>query len=686
VTRRWAIRSAIAGVLAGVCYVFSPIAVCVIAAAAVVLPRFLQGFPDDDRRWLAWIIAVAIVARLLAIGGLFLLNMPRHDDQFLGASSGDEAYAMSRALRTRDIRLGAPTGKYDYFVANDDYGRNSYVAVLTVLQVVLGPTPYGLRLLNGFLFLSASLLLFRVAFRAYGATAAFGGLAVVLFWPTLFAWSISLLKEPLYFLCGALVITGVVHATRSRGAASRLIGVAVAVTATWAARDLRPEALLLTGAGVATGLIAAAALRSARTSATAIVLVVVTVAVAAIPAVGRRVMAGLVSAAKLQAGHVFTVGHAYKLLDAGFYMNPATPAASSLTLTHDEAARYVIRAVASFVAIPLPWQLQSARELAYLPEQLAWYLLVGLLAVGGAAAMRRDRLVTSVLVGFVLPTAVVLALTNGNIGTLLRLRGLVIPYLAWVSAAGVAAAAETIDRKDRMPFIDDRGRLFGRVNLFDAAVAAFVVVLIPIAYGTYLLFRTTPAGITSVADAPISKEERRVAGGSLLEAKLKVRGNGFRPMLRATIDSTPALAFVFEDPHSADVLVPVMNEGRYDLVLYDGVQEVARAPKAVVIGSNAPERVVTARVRLTAPDEVLALVQAGDHDSRALGRTVTVLDVGRRTPGSGGTSTLDVTVQVGLDRGEGGWVYRDRVFKAGAAFTLATERYIIEGIVVEAGL
>ena len=29
-----------------------------------------------------------------------------------------------------------------------------------------------------------------------------------------------------------------------------------------------------------------------------------------------------------------------------------------------------------------------------------------------------------------------------------------------------------------------------RMNLFDAAVAAFVIVLIPIAYGTYLLFRT----------------------------------------------------------------------------------------------------------------------------------------------------------------------------------------------------
>jgi hypothetical protein len=686
VTLRWAIGSAAAGAVAGACYVLSPITACAVAAAIAVLPALVRGLPETDRRWLVWIVAAAIAARLLAIGGLFAINMPRHDDQFLGASGGDEAYAMSRALRTRDIVLGGPTGKYDYFVANDDYGRNSYVAVLTLLEVVFGPTPYGLRLLNALLFLCASLLLFRVAHRAYGATAAFGGLVVLLFWPTLFAWSISLLKEPLYFLCGAILLTGVVHTARAPTAAARVLSVAAAAAATWAARDLRPAALGLMVGGIATGLIAALAFRSKRTAAVTACVAVAALAIAVTPPAQRRIIAGLESAAKIHTGHVFTVGHAYKLLDAGFYVKPATPSASSLTLTHDEAARYVVRAAGSFVAVPPPWQLQSARELAYLPEQLAWYVLVALLVAGGAAALRRDRLVTCLFVGFVLPTAGVLALTNGNVGTLLRLRGLVIPYLVWVSAAGVAAAVDSVDRKERMPFIDDRGRVFGRINLFDAAVAAFVVVLIPLAYGTYLLFRTAPAKITSVVPALISREERRVSGGSLLEAKLKVRGDGFHPMLRATIDSTPALAFVYEDPHSADVLVPVMDEGRYDLVLYDGVQEVARAPKAVVIGPQVPERTVTAHLRLTAPDEVLALVRPGDHDGRSDAWTATVLEVGRRTAVPGGASAMDVTVRLGLDRGGSGWVYREKDFKAGAPIVLSTDRYVIDGVVVESGL
>jgi hypothetical protein len=50
--------------------------------------------------------------------------------------------------------------------------------------------------------------------------------------------------------------------------------------------------------------------------------------------------------------------------------------------------------------------------------------------------------VTALLAGFVIPTAAALALTNGNVGTLLRLRGTIIPYVLWISAVGFFAALQ----------------------------------------------------------------------------------------------------------------------------------------------------------------------------------------------------------------------------------------------------
>jgi len=350
--------------------------------------------------------------------------------------------------------------------------------------------------------------------------------------------------------------------------------------------------------------------------------------------------------------------------------------------------------------------------------------------------------------------------------------------------------------------LDDRGRILGRVNLVDAVVVAFFVLLIPIAYGTWLLFRPRKVEITSVTRVTMTKEEQRIANPLRAAAKLKVKGNGFSPMLRAWIGSEPSLGFTFEDPHSADVIVGPMPPGEYDVALFDGGQEVARAPKVYVIGAAAnhdeikaigrlvdldkatadglqkaaafpssadarvrvaalgaiepgrrplqvqpgrdghepldvprpgtferqaslvlacdpteqPETTCTingvypganAQLRVAGPtnqmtfvvEDVmpasasepmdvtvrfsggpeLALVKVGDRDLLLDDRAAEVTSIGARSG-----SSLDVRLRVGVDRARDGWRYRGRQVKAGAPFSLATDRYIANGTVVSA--
>lgn len=570
-------------------YTLTPLTVAVIVAAAAVLPRFGRGLPRGERRWLTALVVLALAARLAAIGGLFLRNLPDHDDLFAGATNGDEAYSMSRALRAREILRGSSASVYDYYVAFDDYGRNSFVTMATALQLAAGPTPYSLRLFNTLVFTCGALLLFRVSRRAFGAAAAMTGLVAVLFWPSLFAWSISLLKEALYFFLNAAIVAAAVTLVRTRSWQTRTLALAGGVAAAGLVQGLRPGALGLAAAGLISGFAASALFASKRAFAIgAIAAALIVAAAVSRPPLNARLLRALEGTAKTHTGHVFTVGHDYKLLDAGFYVNPQAPAASTLTLTGGQAGRYVIRAAGSFLLVPAPWQLQSARELVYLPEQLAWYVLVLLLPIGAIAGYRRDPLVTCLLAGYTIPTAIALALTNGNVGTLLRLRGLVIPFLAWTSAVGFCATINIPGRKDTMAWIDNDGRLLGRVNLFDAAIGGFALLLVPIAYGTFLLFRTPAPRIDAVTRVPITQEERRVAGSHRVTAKLKVRGSGFRPMLQASIGHTRALGFVFENPNSADVIVGAVPPGTHDLILSDGVQELARLPRSVTIESAAP--------------------------------------------------------------------------------------------------
>jgi hypothetical protein len=440
--------SVVAGFVLAVLYTVSPLGLCAgtLAVAAAALAR--RNLPDDERRVLTTIVATAMALRVAAIVAIFFTSIPVHDDQFVGALTGDGAYSMTRALRTRDLLLGVPANKYDYVVAFDEYGRNSYVSFLTLAQVAFGPAPYGVRLMNSALFIAGALLLYRVTRETLGLAPALTGLTAVLFLPTLFVWSISLLKESLYFTGSALILWAAVVVLRADAWRVRVYGVLAGLAGAMVIRDLRSGAILLAASGLVAGL-AIRALTSSRrlAAASAMAVILAAASLSIVPTVQDRVMRALESTAKTHTGHVFTVGHAYKLLDAGYYFNPQTPAASTLTLNAGQSARYVLRAAVSFAVVPAPWQLASVRELAFLPEQLLWYVMLVLLPIGAVAGWRRDPLVTCLLLGFALPTAAVLALTNGNVGTLLRLRGLVTPYLVWVSAVGLCAALAGLARR-----------------------------------------------------------------------------------------------------------------------------------------------------------------------------------------------------------------------------------------------
>lgn len=437
--------SAGAGLLLAVFYSASPLTMWVAAAAVAACRVAGRGLPAPERRLLVAVLGVALVTRLVFVAARFVTDIPYHSDLSVGALSGDEAYYLSRALRVRDIALGMAHTTYDYFVATDDYGRTSYLTLLTGIQVVFGPTPYSMRLLNGLLFVAGAAILFRTVRPAFGALPAFTGLVAVLFLPSLFVASVSLLKESVYFLVAAALFAACVRVARARRIPEAVVALVVAAACVYALNDLRRGAAVLATLGIGAGLgMRAIDARWWRVTAAAAVLLVVGAVALSQPSVRARALNGVASAARAHAGHVFTVGHSYKLLDDEFYMNPQEPSSWDLGLTEPQAARFLLRAAVSFVVTPLPWEMRSLSERLFLPEHLVWYVSLVLLIPGARAGWKRDPLLTSLLLGYALPLAAALAVTNGNVGTLLRLRGLVTPYLIWVSAIGLCAVGDAL--------------------------------------------------------------------------------------------------------------------------------------------------------------------------------------------------------------------------------------------------
>ena len=114
------------------------------------------------------------------------------------------------------------------------------------------------------------------------------------------------------------------------------------------------------------------------------------------------------------------------------------------TMTPGETGRFVVRAIYSYLTVPLPWQIESRTALAFLPEQMIWYLLIALVPIGAIAGMRRDPLVVSLLLTHGVLISLIVALSGGNVGTLIRHRGLSMPYFAWLAAFGAVVVAKFI--------------------------------------------------------------------------------------------------------------------------------------------------------------------------------------------------------------------------------------------------
>jgi hypothetical protein len=140
-----------------------------------------------------------------------------------------------------------------------------------------------------------------------------------------------------------------------------------------------------------------------------------------------------------------------------------------------------------------------------------------------------------------------------------------------------------------MALIDDHGRLFGRVNLIDAMVGLFVLVLVPLGYGAFMLFRTPVPTITAITPAQIPEKQT---------ATVEIVGADLRPFLQAHIGRFAAAAFLVQSPTKAEIKIPdAIPAGTYDLILSDEAQELVRKPGAISIVAPV-QAAVTAQVQL----------------------------------------------------------------------------------------
>jgi hypothetical protein len=178
-----------------------------------------------------------------------------------------------------------------------------------------------------------------------------------------------------------------------------------------------------------------------------------------------------------------------------------------------------------------------------------------------------------------------------------------------------------------MALVDDRGRVGGRINVVDGLIAVVLVALIPLAYGSFLLFRTPPARLTGV-NPPKLYQGRNL--------RVEIQGENLRPFMRVTFNTVQGRTFMLGNTRWAMVDLPDLGAGTYDVELFDYRQSLSILPKALTILPLAP--VPTVDMEVTGAFTGMAIatagqVHAGQKFPAAGDPLAEVLSVGAPTPG-----------------------------------------------------
>ena len=432
---QWAI---VAGAVTAAFYMLSPLTVIVLLALVPLCRSALRDLAGSERRAVAMLLGAAIALRVGAIVWLCLTANTRAAS--FAVFFGDEQFYLERAFRLYSIRMGIPISAESFLYAYDKMGISAYQDLLVLLQMLVGPMPYGIHLLNTLLFLCCVVCLFRLVRASFGPATAMVGLVYLLFLPSLFMWSVSALKESLFLLLSSVTLILSVAAARAPRIALRVAAIVAAVALGWWLEALRTGSRAIALGGTALAYAARVVLPRRETMAAACVVAVGIAAVVWQRGLPPRLQDSLQAAARYHRGHVATPGHVYKLLDQNFYSMMWTPLGAP-QMNGEESARYVVRAMMHFLVEPIPWRMTSTAELAYVPELILWYVGLLLLPIGLLHGFRRDPLLTCLLAGYGLMSAAIIALNSGNIGTLVRHRALLAPFLGWISALGLVALA-----------------------------------------------------------------------------------------------------------------------------------------------------------------------------------------------------------------------------------------------------
>lgn len=434
----------ILGIGFGLLSFFSPGSLFIIFLVPISV-FFINRLQDNtERRFILTLFLSALGARIIATLLLMFLSivtgnimnwaeydLPNCSTPYIIGDSG--GYTL-RSLFMSMHWLGKPVNPNTVRYISLSYGFSGFLPVLAAFFTVFGYSPVSSRFMNCFLGSLVVILVYSIVKNIFNEKPARLAAILTAFFPSLFLWSTTNLKETSCMLVVCLMLWAMVKFQKSKNVHYLIIAVLSVVAHAYIRYSLKTELLFINIVLILFYIFYLFMPNLALRRKTAIFLIIFIVGSTA--AFIKKDELNLAMKKTMQTIYVYhrgvidTGGICYRLLPDDFYTSFKNLSFSSFFSMLGKGWFHIIFE-------PLPWNIRSKSMLLVFPQMLLWYFLLPF-AIFGVAVSLRYRLRESIfLIMYFLIMTSILAVTGGNIGTIFRLRDINTPIILIFSSIGL---------------------------------------------------------------------------------------------------------------------------------------------------------------------------------------------------------------------------------------------------------
>lgn len=435
---------ALCGIIIGLLLLIYPAALF-LAAVMIIVSYFIYNRADDDEKaFIVRIFYIAISLRLIFIIVTHILatyyGFGPKSSVFPGMEGGtiigDEMGSHQTALSLIKTINGVPLSKNEmkFLFKSGEYGWSPHIYILGFFYYLFGCVPILGKCINALFGALTGITVYFITKESFGIKAAKLACILTLFYPIIFLWSISNLKDTMLIFLFTFI--GYIYIMFYR---SRKIGyLFLFAVSFFLINNYRAGTIALLISCAAISFLINIRWRYKKiTVAAAILAFILLVNIFSgyfssyFKSIAEKTKIQLL--VRKQVGYVVTGGTVYKIYPERLYKDKGFG-----PITKKEFVVSLFKGVLSVMFKPFPWEIDNRAKLFYYPISMIWNALFPFFAVGLLVSIRYKFKDVVFLLSIFILTLVSFSLTEGNVGTMIRHRDMITPIYIIFSSIGIS--------------------------------------------------------------------------------------------------------------------------------------------------------------------------------------------------------------------------------------------------------